>query len=56
MFSSYKVSDAKHVIADLIVIERQCVVEEPVGAVPLRARESDLGASPVAAPHIIHGS
>ena len=39
MVSSYKVSHAKHVIADLIVIERQCVVEEPVGAVPLRARE-----------------
>jgi len=38
--SSYKVSDAKHVIADLIAIERQCVVEELVGAVPLRARES----------------
>jgi hypothetical protein len=41
--SSYKVSDAKHVIADLTVIERQCVVEELVGAVPLRAREFGSG-------------
>ena len=42
----------EYVIADLIAIERQCVVEDPVGAVPLRARESDLGASPVAAPQL----
>jgi hypothetical protein len=36
----------RHVIADLIVIERQCVVEEPVGAVPLRAREFDWARRP----------
>jgi hypothetical protein len=43
MFSSYEVSHAKLGIADLIVIERQCVVEDPDGAVPLRAREAGSG-------------
>ena len=52
MVSSYEVIGAKHVIAEQLVSERQCVVEEPVGAVPLRAREPDLGASPVAAPQL----